>query len=39
MVRGTFPTLPYVCHYDSLEDVLRRQTRMETGAKGDNIFN
>ncbi|XP_011478380.1 zinc finger CCHC domain-containing protein 7 [Oryzias latipes] len=34
MVRGTFPTLPYVCHYDSLEDVLRRQTRMETGAKG-----
>lgn len=38
MVRGTFPTLPYVCHYDSLEDVLQHQTRRQMGAKGDNIL-
>ncbi|KAF6726740.1 Zinc finger CCHC domain-containing protein 7 [Oryzias melastigma] len=38
MVRGTFPTLPYVSHYDSLEDVLQHQTRRQMGAKGDNIL-
>ncbi|XP_013862092.1 zinc finger CCHC domain-containing protein 7 isoform X2 [Austrofundulus limnaeus] len=33
MISGTFPSLPYVCHYDTAEDVLLRGTRTHTGAK------
>ncbi|KAM4555657.1 uncharacterized protein PAE49_014631 isoform 2-T2 [Odontesthes bonariensis] len=32
MVSGTFPSLPYVCQYDTTEDFLLRRTRTQTGA-------
>lgn len=35
MVSGTCPSLPYVCHYDTMEDILQRCTRMQRQAKGD----
>ncbi|XP_019938712.1 zinc finger CCHC domain-containing protein 7-like isoform X2 [Paralichthys olivaceus] len=28
MVSGRFPSLPYVCHYDTMEDILQHPTRM-----------
>ncbi|XP_041847143.1 zinc finger CCHC domain-containing protein 7-like isoform X2 [Melanotaenia boesemani] len=34
MVSGTFPSLPYICHYDTIEDILQRQTRVQKGAIG-----
>lgn len=33
MVSGTCPSLPYVCHYDTMEDILQRCTRMQRQAK------
>ncbi|XP_044061206.1 zinc finger CCHC domain-containing protein 7-like [Siniperca chuatsi] len=33
MVSGTSPSLPYVCHYDTMEDILQRCTRMQRRAK------
>ncbi|KAM9376030.1 zinc finger CCHC domain-containing protein 7-like, partial [Pholidichthys leucotaenia] len=33
MVTGTFPSLPYICHYDTKEDILQLQTRMHERAK------
>lgn len=33
MISGTFPSLPYVCHYDTLEDVLQQSATMLTPAK------
>lgn len=35
MFTGTFPSLPYVCHYDTAEDILQLRTRLEERAKGD----
>ncbi|XP_072251740.1 zinc finger CCHC domain-containing protein 7-like [Leuresthes tenuis] len=32
MVSGTFPSLPYVCQYDTMEDFLLRRTRTQTRA-------
>ncbi|XP_061582301.1 zinc finger CCHC domain-containing protein 7-like [Cololabis saira] len=32
MISGTFPSLPYVCHYDSVDDILQCCSRMQTGA-------
>ncbi|XP_071313799.1 zinc finger CCHC domain-containing protein 7-like [Trachinotus anak] len=35
MVSGTFPSLPYVCHYDTINDILQCCTRMHgKKAKG-----
>ncbi|KAJ8015599.1 hypothetical protein DPEC_G00027780 [Dallia pectoralis] len=28
MVSGTFPSLPYVCHYNSRQDILKEKTRI-----------
>ncbi|XP_053736075.1 zinc finger CCHC domain-containing protein 7-like [Synchiropus splendidus] len=33
MMSGTFPTVPYVCLYDTLEDVLLRLSRMHKRQK------
>ncbi|XP_024864356.1 zinc finger CCHC domain-containing protein 7 isoform X2 [Kryptolebias marmoratus] len=33
MISGTFPSLPYVCHYDTVEDILQRGSRMHTLTK------
>ncbi|CAK6972721.1 zinc finger CCHC domain-containing protein 7-like [Scomber scombrus] len=33
MISGTSPSLPYVCHYDTMEDILQRRTRMQRGSK------
>lgn len=33
MVSGSSPSLPYVCHYDTMEDILQRRTRMLRRAK------
>ncbi|XP_051276597.1 zinc finger CCHC domain-containing protein 7-like isoform X2 [Dicentrarchus labrax] len=33
MISGTFPSLPYVCHYDTMEDIFQRRTRMQTRDK------
>ncbi|KAM7417595.1 hypothetical protein PAMA_017297 [Pampus argenteus] len=33
MVSGMSPSLPYVCHYDTIEDILQRRTRMQRRAK------
>ncbi|XP_037531752.1 zinc finger CCHC domain-containing protein 7 [Nematolebias whitei] len=33
MISGTFHSLPYVCHYDTVEDLLQRGTRTHTGTK------
>ncbi|KAM4732736.1 uncharacterized protein FYW61_008418 [Anableps anableps] len=33
MISGTFPTLPNVCHYDTLEDILQRSATTLTPAK------
>uniref|UniRef100_UPI003AAAE108 zinc finger CCHC domain-containing protein 7-like n=1 Tax=Centroberyx gerrardi TaxID=166262 RepID=UPI003AAAE108 len=33
MVSGTFPSLPFVCHYDTEEDVLQCRTRMQRRAR------
>ncbi|XP_029297469.1 zinc finger CCHC domain-containing protein 7-like [Cottoperca gobio] len=37
MISGTFPSLPYVCHYDTMEDVLQCRTRKQKRAK--ELFN
>ncbi|XP_029021866.1 zinc finger CCHC domain-containing protein 7-like [Betta splendens] len=34
MVSGTFPSLPYVCYYDNMEDILQQRTEIEKNAKG-----
>ncbi|KAI9538836.1 hypothetical protein NQZ68_008912 [Dissostichus eleginoides] len=34
MISGTFPSLPYVCHYDTMKDVLQLHTRKQKRAKG-----
>lgn len=34
MVSGTFPSLPYVCHYDTIEDILQRGIRTQKGTRG-----
>ncbi|XP_008281835.1 zinc finger CCHC domain-containing protein 7-like isoform X2 [Stegastes partitus] len=33
MVSGTFPSLPYVCHYDTIDDILQCHTRKQKEAK------
>ncbi|XP_042349353.1 zinc finger CCHC domain-containing protein 7-like isoform X2 [Plectropomus leopardus] len=33
MISGTFPSLPYVCHYDSMEDILQRHTGKQKRAR------
>ncbi|XP_018524442.1 zinc finger CCHC domain-containing protein 7 [Lates calcarifer] len=33
MVSGTFPSLPYVCHYDTIDDILQCRTRTQKRAK------
>ncbi|XP_076015687.1 zinc finger CCHC domain-containing protein 7-like [Genypterus blacodes] len=33
MVSGTFPSLPYVCHYDTMEDILQRHDRVQRRVK------
>ncbi|KAF7661017.1 hypothetical protein LDENG_00270240 [Lucifuga dentata] len=33
MVSGTYSSLPYVCHYDTMEDIHHRCTRMQRRAK------
>uniref|UniRef100_A0A3P8SWQ2 Zinc finger CCHC domain-containing protein 7 n=1 Tax=Amphiprion percula TaxID=161767 RepID=A0A3P8SWQ2_AMPPE len=33
MVSGTFPSLPYVCHYDTIDDILCCHTRMQKRAR------
>ncbi|XP_070769538.1 zinc finger CCHC domain-containing protein 7-like [Enoplosus armatus] len=33
MVSGTSPSLPYVCHYDTMEDIVQRRTRVQRRAK------
>uniref|UniRef100_UPI0037E8EE6E zinc finger CCHC domain-containing protein 7-like n=1 Tax=Semicossyphus pulcher TaxID=241346 RepID=UPI0037E8EE6E len=33
MVSGTFPSLPYVCCYDTIDDILMHPTRMHKRAK------
>ncbi|XP_041652983.1 zinc finger CCHC domain-containing protein 7-like [Cheilinus undulatus] len=34
MVSRTFPSLPYVCHYDTIDDILKRCTTMHEKPKG-----
>uniref|UniRef100_A0A3Q2QRP1 Zinc finger CCHC domain-containing protein 7 n=1 Tax=Fundulus heteroclitus TaxID=8078 RepID=A0A3Q2QRP1_FUNHE len=38
MISGTFPSLPYICHYDTLEDIQRRARTLipatELGSAG-----
>ncbi|XP_034546658.1 zinc finger CCHC domain-containing protein 7-like [Notolabrus celidotus] len=34
MISGTFPSLPYVCHYDRIDNILNHHTRDHKGAKG-----
>ncbi|XP_028272861.1 zinc finger CCHC domain-containing protein 7-like isoform X2 [Parambassis ranga] len=36
MVSGTFPFLPYVCYYDTMEDILQQHTKMQKRSKGAN---
>ncbi|XP_054453816.1 zinc finger CCHC domain-containing protein 7-like [Anoplopoma fimbria] len=33
MISGTFPSLPYVCHYDTIEDILQCRTRKHKRGK------
>ncbi|XP_022616029.1 zinc finger CCHC domain-containing protein 7-like [Seriola dumerili] len=33
MVSRTFPSLPYVCHYDTIDDILQCRTGMQGKAK------
>ncbi|XP_067375501.1 zinc finger CCHC domain-containing protein 7-like isoform X3 [Channa argus] len=33
MFSGTFPSLPYVCYYDTMEDILQCRTRKRKRAK------
>ncbi|XP_069027866.1 zinc finger CCHC domain-containing protein 7-like isoform X1 [Embiotoca jacksoni] len=33
MISGTFPTLPYVSHYDTKEDILQHRMRMQKRTK------
>ncbi|KAM9356694.1 uncharacterized protein ABDE67_004277 [Symphorus nematophorus] len=33
MISGTSPSLPYVCHYDTLEEILQLRTKMQKRAK------
>ncbi|XP_037636107.1 zinc finger CCHC domain-containing protein 7-like [Sebastes umbrosus] len=33
MISGTFPSLPYVCHYDTIDDILQCRTRKQKRAK------
>ncbi|XP_029918699.1 zinc finger CCHC domain-containing protein 7-like isoform X2 [Myripristis murdjan] len=33
MVSGMFPSLPYVCHYDTKEDIVQHHTRMQRRTK------
>ncbi|XP_026186326.1 zinc finger CCHC domain-containing protein 7-like [Mastacembelus armatus] len=33
MSSGTFPSLPYVCHYDTMEDIFQRHNSMQKRAK------
>ncbi|KAM6980823.1 zinc finger CCHC domain-containing protein 7 [Aplochiton taeniatus] len=33
MVSGTFPSVPYVCHYDTLQDLLQQDTSIRTKAR------
>ncbi|XP_039976474.1 zinc finger CCHC domain-containing protein 7-like isoform X2 [Xiphias gladius] len=33
MVSGIFPSLPYVCHYDTMDDILQCRTRRQKRAK------
>lgn len=35
MISGTFPSLPYVCHYNTIEDILQCRTRVQKRAKVD----
>lgn len=39
MVSGTFPSLPYVCHYDTIEDILQRGIRTQKGTRGHQLYN
>ncbi|XP_054889905.1 zinc finger CCHC domain-containing protein 7 isoform X2 [Poeciliopsis prolifica] len=34
MISGTFPSLPYVCYYDTLDDILQQNAPTLTPAKG-----
>uniref|UniRef100_A0A672IY73 Zinc finger CCHC domain-containing protein 7 n=1 Tax=Salarias fasciatus TaxID=181472 RepID=A0A672IY73_SALFA len=38
MISGTFPSLPYICHYDTKEDILQHCTQMQKRAKGLKTF-
>ncbi|XP_070818852.1 zinc finger CCHC domain-containing protein 7-like isoform X1 [Chaetodon trifascialis] len=33
MIGGTSPALPYVCHYDTMKDILQCRTRMQKRVK------
>ncbi|XP_034399202.1 zinc finger CCHC domain-containing protein 7-like isoform X2 [Cyclopterus lumpus] len=33
MISGTFPSLPYICHYDTIEDVLQCRPKKQKRAK------
>ncbi|TMS17594.1 Zinc finger CCHC domain-containing protein 7 [Larimichthys crocea] len=33
MISGTSPSLPYVCHYDTMEDILQGRTRTQKRAE------
>lgn len=35
MISGTSPSLPYVCHYDTMEDILQGRTRTQKRAEGE----
>lgn len=35
MISGTSALLPYVCYYDTIEDILNCRTRMKKRAKGN----
>lgn len=38
MISGTFPSLPYVCYYDTMKNILQRRTRVQERAKGDKAY-
>lgn len=38
MVSGTFPSLPYVCHYDTIDDILQCCSGIQTENKGDERY-
>lgn len=35
MVSGTSPSLPYVCHYDTVEDVMQQREKIIVKTKGE----